>query len=122
VNVRVDETYNSFRLQSATCQYSETVKQTTCSTADTSSTVVYKCRQCDRLFVSLNSLQEHRLDKHSGWNIQIGCGLCGNLYWTERDVKSCFYRHFIGCGRCESVYWTERDAKSCFYHHIQKFV
>jgi len=85
--------YNSHRLNSSSCIYSEAVKQTTCTTTTTSSNVVYKCRQCNRLFVSLISVQEHRLAVHVVRSDLIGCGLCGVMYETEHKAKSCFYQH-----------------------------
>jgi len=90
---RIDSTCNSNRLNSSSCVYSEAVKQTTCTTTTTSGTVVYKCRQCNRLFVSLISVQQHRLAVRAARSDLIGCGLCGIMYETEQKAKSCFYHH-----------------------------
>ena len=107
------------KLNSSSFKSSEAVKQTTCTTAATSSNVVYKCRQCNRLFVSLISVQEHRLAVHAASSDLIGCGLQGKTQQTDNDVKSFSNHHSIGCGLCGDTYWTEQDAKCCFYQHTQ---
>jgi len=87
-------TFNVHGLDSLSDSCSEEVKQSTCTTeASTSSTVVYKCLQCSRLFLSLASAQEHRLTKHVCRNKLIGCDLCGNTYSLEQEARSCFDQH-----------------------------
>src|SRR5206468_2989665 len=84
--------HNSVIPDSLSCLHRDAVKQTrsTCTTAITTSTVYYKCRQCNRLFVSLTTVQQHRLTMHAANSNLIGCGLCGVVYSTEQDAKSCF--------------------------------
>ena len=64
-----------------------------CATSTTSCTVYYKCRQCNRLFMSLTSERVHRLTVHAASSTVIGCGRCGIVYLTEQDAKTCFYSH-----------------------------
>src|SRR3989442_3021093 len=80
-------THNSHRLNPSSCSYSQAVKQTTCTTAVTSSTAVYKCRQCNRLFVSLTSVQEHRLTVHTDRSDLIGFRLCGTMYQANDKIE-----------------------------------
>jgi uncharacterized Zn-finger protein len=45
-----------------------------------------KTYQCNRLFVSLTSVQQHRLQVQAASSNLIGCGLCGTIYSIEQDI------------------------------------
>jgi len=59
-------------------------------------------------------LDEQRLTAHNR-----GCGICGEMYDTRDEIKSCFFNHSIslGCGICGEMYDTRDQVKACFYEH-----
>ena len=69
------------------------LNRSTCTTTNITTTVFYKCRQCNRLFVSLTSVKQHRLTVHAAMSNPFGCGLCRKIYSIEQDAKGCFYNH-----------------------------
>ena len=87
--------YNSQIRNPRSTFHSDAVKQTesTCTASTTTSTVYYKCRQCNRLFVSLTSVQQHRLTVHAARCHLFGCGLCEKTYSIEEYANICFYNH-----------------------------
>jgi len=98
------------------------VKQTTCTAAATDYAVVYQCIQCSGLYVSLACLREHELAEHSDKTDLISCGFVEKVHPSVPKAMCCLHNSNIGCGLCGNIFWTVQEAKSCFFHHSQTII
>ena len=84
------------------------------------------------MFVDREDLEEQRLTVHL-----LACGICGDIFNTRDEAKSCFFSHLVyitdgegeldghrltvhllTCGICGEMSNTRDEVKSCFFSHL----
>lgn len=78
----------------------------------------FKCSQCEQVFNTLSSLQQHCKKVHS--DVFHYCDLCSfktkNKYYIKEHIQARHIAYNVQCEQCNKVFKSEEDMN----HHLQK--